>query len=280
MGELRNHNSYLILFPGTVLLVFFLVIPLVNNIIPTFLPQHGGVQNYTDFFQDSYNRGIFWRTLRVSSLVTVICLILGIPTAYVVATINKKWRSLLIALIIFPLLTNSVIRSFAWINILGKNGVINNLLLSLHIIDQPLSILYTEFAIIIGSVYLFLPTMILTLVGVMENIDRDMLEAAETLGARPIVSFLKIVIPLSLPGAIVGSTLVFTGTMTAYTTPQLLGGNQKMMMATFLYQRASTLGDWNGVAVIALVMILTTLIVMWLFNVIASKIDRREFPNA
>ena len=279
MGELRNHNSYLILFPGTVLLVFFLVIPLVNNIIPTFLPQHGGVQNYTDFFQDSYNRGIFWRTLRVSSLVTVICLILGIPTAYVVATINKKWRSLLIALIIFPLLTNSVIRSFAWINILGKNGVINNLLLSLHIIDQPLSILYTEFAIIIGSVYLFLPTMILTLVGVMENIDRDMLEAAETLGARPIVSFLKIVIPLSLPGAIVGSTLVFTGTLTAYTTPQLLGGNQKMMMATFLYQRASTLGDWNGVAVIALVMILTTLIVMWLFNVIANKIDRREFPN-
>ncbi|NLM67031.1 MAG: ABC transporter permease, partial [Enterococcus sp.] len=184
------------------------------------------------------------------------------------------------AMTLFPLLTNSVIRSFAWINILGKNGVINNLLVAIGLIDQPISILYTEFAIIIGSVYLFLPTMIMTLVGVLENIEGEMLEAAETLGASPLIAFIKIVLPLSLAGAIVGSILVFTGTLTAYTTPLLLGGNQKMLLATFLYQKASTLGDWNGVAIIALIMIVTTLLVMQGLNFIAKKIDRREATNA
>ncbi|MBM7708690.1 ABC transporter permease [Enterococcus lemanii] len=277
---MKKSIPYLILTPGIVLLVFFLMIPLLTNIFPTFFPANGGIQNYLHFFQDDYNRGIFWRTIRISSIVTLVSLILGIPTAYFIAGLNKKWRGILMAMTLFPLLTNSVIRSFAWINILGKNGVINNLLVAIGLIDQPISILYTEFAIIIGSVYLFLPTMIMTLVGVLENIEGEMLEAAETLGASPLIAFIKIVLPLSLPGAIVGSILVFTGTLTAYTTPLLLGGNQKMLLATFLYQKASTLGDWNGVAIIALIMIVTTLLVMQGLNFIAKKIDRREATNA
>ncbi|WP_207940792.1 spermidine/putrescine ABC transporter permease [Enterococcus sp. DIV2402] len=277
---MKKNIPYMILLPGIILLVFFLMVPLIASIFPTFLPKNGGIGNYIAFFQDEYNRGIFWRTIRVSGIVTIISLILGIPTAYFIAGLQKKWRGILMAMTLFPLLTNSVIRSFAWINILGKNGVINNFLLSVGIIDQPLSLLYTEFAIIIGSVYLFLPTMIMTLVGVMENIEGEMLEAAETLGASPFIAFIKIVLPLSIPGAIVGSILVFTGTLTAYTTPQLLGGNQKMLLATFLYQKASTLGDWNAVAIIALIMIVTTLIVMKGLNVIASRMDRREMNHA
>lgn len=273
---MRKNVPYLILMPGLVLLIFFLMIPLIASIFPTFFPKNGGVANYVDFFKDAYNLGIFTRTLRVSGLVTVIALLLGIPTAYFIAGLSSKWKGILMAMTLFPLLTNSVIRSFAWINILGKNGVINNLLVNLGMISEPLNLLYTELAIVIGSVYLFLPTMVMTLVGVMENIEGEMLEAAETLGANPITAFVKIVLPLSMPGAIVGSILVFTGTMTAYTTPQLLGGNQKMMMATFLYQRASTLGDWNGVGVIALIMILVTLIVMKGLNFLAKTIDRRE----
>lgn len=277
---MKRNIPYLILLPGIILLFFFLMIPLVASIFPTFLSTNGGFGNYLSFFQDEYNLGIFWRTIRVSSIVTVIALILGIPTSYFIAGVNKKWRGFLMAMTLFPLLTNSVIRSFAWINILGKNGVVNNFLLAIGVIEQPLSLLYTEFAIIIGSVYLFLPTMIMTLVGVMENIEGEMLEAAETLGASPFVAFVKIVLPLSVPGAIVGSILVFTGTLTAYTTPQLLGGNQKMLLATLLYQKASTLGDWNAVAVIAFIMILTTLIVMQVLNMIARRVDRRELDHA
>lgn len=272
---------YLIVAPGMVLLLFFLMIPLVTSIWPTIFSEQGVTfSQYIAFFKDSYNLSIFWRTLRVSLLVTLISIILGIPTAYFIAGVSQKWKGILMAMTLFPLLTNSVIRSFAWINILGKTGVINSFLLKIGVINQPLNLLYTEFSIIIGSVYLFLPTMILTLVGVMENIEGEMLEAAETLGASPFTAFRKIVLPLSIPGTIVGSILVFTGTLTAYTTPQLLGGNQKMMMATFLYQKANTLGDWEAASVLALIMIVTTLIVMKGLNFIAQKVDRRTVTDA
>lgn len=273
---MKRNVPYFLLLPGIVLILFFLMMPLLISIAPTFFKGNGGVNNYINFFTNEFNRSIFFRTLRISLTVSVVSLILGIPTSYYIASLSKKWKGLLMAMVLFPLLTNSVIRSFAWINILGKNGIVNTFFEKFHFIDQPMNLLYTEFSIIVGSVYLFLPTMIMTLVGVMENIEEEMLEAAETLGASPFISFIKIVVPLSLPGAVVGSILVFTGTLTAYTTPQLLGGNKQMMLATFLYQRATTLGDWNGVAVIALIMIVTTYVVMKLLDLLAKKLDRRE----
>ncbi|NMP59482.1 ABC transporter permease [Enterococcus mundtii] len=278
---MRKNVPYLIIAPGTILLLFFMILPLVNIIWPTIFTETGAsLSAYTSFLTDDFNLKIFLRTIRVSVIVTLISAVLGIPTAYFIAGVGKKWKSLLMAMTMFPLLTNSVIRSFAWINILGRTGVINNFLIRIGLIEQPIALLYTEFAIIIGSVYLFLPTMVMTLVGVMENIEKETLEAAETLGASPFKTFYKIVMPLCVPGVIVGSILVFTGTLTAYTTPQLLGGNQNMMMATFLYQKASTLGDWTSASVIALIMIITTLIVNKGLNMIAARLDRREMNHA
>ena len=271
---------YLILAPGFILLIFFLLIPLVSVIWPTFYNGTLSFDSYISFFKDTYNLGIFSRTIRVSSVVTVMCIILGVPTAYFIAGTSQKWRGLLMALTLFPMLTNSVIRSFAWINLLGQNGVVNKLLSSIGFISEPLTLLYTEFSIIIGSIYLFLPILIITLVGVMENINPEIMEAAETLGASRIKAFIKVVLPLSIPGIIVGSILVFTGTLTAYTTPQLLGGNRNMMLSTFLYQNAMTLGNWEDASVIALIMIVTTLIVMKGFNLIANRIDKRGEQDA
>lgn len=273
---MRNNVRYILIFPGVVLLCFFLVLPLLSSLIPTFFPRNSfSFQLYSEFFKDSYFMRVLWRTLVNSFFVTLICAVLGLPVSYVISGVSKKWKGILIALTLFPLLTNSVIRSFAWITILGKNGVINTLLMQWGIIKEPITLLYTDFAIIIGSVYLFLPTMIMTLIGVLENIDDDILEAASTLGLSPIKIFLKIIFPLSLPGMFVGSVLVFTGTLTAYTTPQLLGGNKKMMLATLLYQRATTLGDWTSASVIALVMIVITFIVMKGFNLLAKSMDKR-----
>ncbi|MDR2833858.1 MAG: ABC transporter permease [Streptococcaceae bacterium] len=277
---MKKLAHYFILLFGIFIFVFFLIIPLIQSIFPTFLPVNGGFENYSQFFKDDFYRGIFIRTLRISAIVTVLCFVLGLPTAYFVAGLSKSKKSLLMAAILFPLLTNSVIRSFAWINILGRNGVINNFLLQIGLINQPLTMLYTEFSIIVGSIYLFLPTMILTLVGVLETIEGEIFEAAQTLGASSFTVFRKIILPLSIPGAIVGSILVFTGTLTAYTTPQLLGGNQRMMMATFLYQRATTLGDWNSASVIALILIISTVIVMKLMDLFAAKLDKRGALNA
>jgi len=273
---MKKNVRYTLLFPGIVLLCFFLVLPLLSSLIPTVFPESSfSLQLYIDFFKDSYFMAVLGRTLSISLIVTIFCAVLGLPAAYVISGISKKWRGILIALTLFPLLTNSVIRSFAWITILGKNGVINNLLMMFGVIHEPMSLLYTDFSIIIGSVYLFLPTMIMTLVGVLENIDDDLLEAAATLGLSPLKGFFKIILPLSLPGMIVGSILVFTGTLTAYTTPQLLGGNKKMMLATLLYQRATTLGDWTSASVIALVMIVITFAVMKALNLLAKSMDKR-----
>ena len=273
---MRKNVRYTLLFPGIVLLCFFLVLPLLSSLIPTVFPESSfSLQLYIDFFKDSYFMAVLGRTLSISLIVTIFCAVLGLPAAYVISGVSKKWRGILIALTLFPLLTNSVIRSFAWITILGKNGVINNLLMMFGVITEPMSLLYTDFSIIIGSVYLFLPTMIMTLVGVLENIDDDLLEAAATLGLSPLKGFFKIILPLSLPGMIVGSILVFTGTLTAYTTPQLLGGNKKMMLATLLYQRATTLGDWTSASVVALVMIVITFAVMKVLNLLAKSMDKR-----
>ena len=273
---MKKNVRYTLLFPGVVLLCFFLVLPLLSSLIPTVFPESSfSLQLYIDFFKDSYFMAVLGRTLSISLIVTIFCAVLGLPAAYVISGVSKKWRGILIALTLFPLLTNSVIRSFAWITILGKNGVINNLLMMFGLIHEPMSLLYTDFSIIIGSVYLFLPTMIMTLVGILENIDDDLLEAAATLGLSPLKGFFKIILPLSLPGMIVGSILVFTGTLTAYTTPQLLGGNKKMMLATLLYQRATTLGDWTSASVIALVMIVITFAVMKALNLLAKSMDKR-----
>lgn len=273
---MQRKMQYLLLFPCTILLIFFLLLPLLNSLIPTFFLQNQfSLEAYRHFFQDSYYLAVFFRTIRIALLVTVICLILGLPTAYFVSGVSKKWKGILIALTLFPLLTNSVVRSFAWINILGKNGIVNLILLRSGLIKAPLTMLYTEFSIIIGSVYLFLPTMIMTLVGVMDGIEDDTIEAAATLGAGSMKAFLKVVLPLAVPGMIVGSILVFTGTLTAYTTPQLLGGNKKIMLATLLYQRATSIGDWTSASVVAFVMIIITFLVMRGFNALAKVLDRR-----
>lgn len=273
---MKRKGRYLLFIPCIVLVAYFMIVPLVEIIIPTFTNTKDGMFSaYKEFFTDSYMMSIFLRTIKISVISSVICMIIGVPVSYYISRVSKKIRGLFIALTVFPILTNSVVRSFAWMSILGKNGIINNLLMKLNIINEPLSLLYTEGAIIVGTVYIFLPLMIISLVGVMENIDNDLLEAAESLGANKLKSFFKVVFPLSLPGLIVGTVLVFTGSLTAYTTPQLLGGNKNTVLATLIYQKTMTLGDWQGAAVVATIMIIVTLIVIKGINFLASRLDKR-----
>ena len=273
---MKKQSTILLIAPITILLVVVLILPLLAVLLPTVF-EGGAVtlSRYIAFFQDPYYIKIFVRTLRIALVCTLVCMILGIPTAYFISRVSKKWRGILMSVALFPMLTNSVIRAFAWINILGKNGIVNQILSALHLVDQPLSMLYTEFSVLVGTIYLFLPLMIITLVGVMENIDNDMMEAAESLGASRLLSFVKVILPMSIPGIITGAVLVFTGAMTAYTTPQLLGGPKNMLLSTLIYQRAMTINDWTCESVVALVMIVTTLIVMKGLNAIAGRLDKR-----
>ena len=272
---MKKNSAYILMVPGFVLLLLFLMLPLCSTLLPTVFNNGFSLNQYIAFFKDEYYLEIFHRTLKISLIATLVCTVFGVPTAYFISRCSTKWKGLLIAISIFPLLTNSVVRSFAWINILGKNGIINNALMSMGLIEQPLSMLYTEFAVLVGTIYLFLPIMIITLVGVMDNIDNDMMEAAESLGANRLTAFMKVVLPMSIPGMITGAVLVFTGSLTAYTTPQLLGGNKALVLPTLIYQRSMTLNDWTGASVIAAIMIVTTLIVMKGLNFVAAKVDKR-----
>lgn len=268
------------LLPTLFLVVVFLLIPLVMLFVTTFVTESSNpLEYYRSFFESSYSLDVLWRTVYIALTVTVICVVLGVPTAYFISGLENRWKNIMMAITVFPLLTNSVVRSFAWINILGQNGVVNQLLLSLKIINQPHNLLYTEFAIIIGSIYLFLPTMITSLVGVMDNIDDEIVEAASSLGLNQLQTFIKVVVPLSVSGIIVGSILVYTGTLTAYTTPQLLGGNRNMVLATYLRQSAMTLGDWQLASVIAVIMVVITVLVMWVLNKLAARLDRRMYEE-
>ncbi|MGL5437847.1 MAG: ABC transporter permease [Lachnospiraceae bacterium] len=272
---MKKSSMYMLVVPGLVILFICLALPLLKVLLPTLVEGDYPLSSYMEFFKDDYYLKIFFRTVKIALVTTIICMILGIPTSYFISRCDKKWRGLLLAVSIFPLMTNSVIRSFAWINILGSNGIINSLLKAAGVIERPLKLLYTESAIIIGSVYLFLPLMIVTVSGVMENIDNDMMEAAQSLGASRLKSFMKVIFPLSLPGIIVGSILVFTGTLTAYTTPQLLGGNKNLVMSTLIYQKAMAIGDWSSAATIALIMIVLTVLVIRIFNGVAARLDKR-----
>lgn len=273
---MKRKGHYLLFIPCIVLVAYFMIVPLLETIIPTFTNTNGGMFSaYKEFFTDPYMMSIFWRTIKISLVSSIVCMFIGVPVSYYISRVSNKVRGLLIVLTVFPILTNSVVRSFAWMSILGKTGLINSLLIRFNLIQEPISILYTEGAIIVGTVYIFLPLMIISLVGVMENIDNDLLEAAESLGANKLNAFFKVAFPLSLPGLIVGIVLVFTGSLTAYTTPQLLGGNKNTVLATLIYQKTMTLGDWQGAAVVATIMIGVTLIVIKGINFLASRLDKR-----
>ena len=223
-------------------------------------------------FKDPYFQQVFLRSLRLSLLSTVVCAALGFPTAYYISKYSKH-KGLMMALAVFPMFTSPVIRSFSWMVILGKKGFVNKMLVTLGLFAKPQSLLYNEFSMTVGFVQLFLPLMILSLIGVMDNIPDDLSLAAGNLGATKLATFRHVVFPLSISGLVTGSVLVFTGCMTAYTTPQLLGGADTRVLATMIYQYAMSLRDWVQASVVAVVMIVVTTIISSLFNVVSRKIN-------
>jgi putative spermidine/putrescine transport system permease protein len=270
----KKRYLYLLLLPGVLFLTIFMIIPILMTIGTTFFHEGGGfsVQGYLDFFQDRYFIEILLTTLRVSLFTTIICILLGFPAAYYISKLKQRKKAIMLLLTIFPLLTSPVVRSFSWMVIIGKNGVVNKLLMGMGLIEKPLDILYTPTAIIIGLVHLFLPLIIVTLVGVMENIETDLLKAAESLGASRLAVFSKVIIPLSVPGLVIGSILVFVGSFTAYTTPALLGGKQRVI-STFLYQNAITLNEWQVASIVATIMIAVTVLIISIRNGLAKKLN-------
>lgn len=270
---MRRLTGWMLSLPALALVVACLILPVGATILATFAEPGGPLAPYAAFFNSGFRRTVLWRTLEIATITTLISLVVGFLTAFVVSRAPSRWRSVLIIAAVFPLLTGVVVRSFAWLIVLGKNGILNNFLLWLGVVDAPLSMLYTQGSVIVAMVYLFVPLMILTLVGVLEGIPDDLLQAAASLGATPAATFRQVVFPLAVPGLIVGAVLVFTGSFTAYATPQLLGGERQMVMGTLLHQRAMVAFDWAGASTVAAIMVVVTILVVLGMTRVARRLN-------
>ncbi|SFZ86497.1 putative spermidine/putrescine transport system permease protein [Devosia enhydra] len=262
--------------PATLVVVAFLILPVAATFWTTFSTPNGPLAPYFAFFNSNLRRTVLLRTINVSLATTAISLVIGFLTAYVISRTPGWLKSILIIAAVFPLLTGVVVRSFAWLIILGRNGILNTSLISLGITDTPFQMLYTQGSVIVAMVYLFVPLMILTCVGVLESIPDDLIQASSSLGASPTATFLQVILPLATPGLIVGAVLVFTGSFTAYATPQLLGGEQVMMMGTLMYQQAMVVFDWVSASTIAAIMVVFTIAIV----LVMTRVARRLNPMA
>ena len=272
---MNRKTAVWLLIPAFLGVLVFTFFPLIQIAIPTFQSKSGFFSLYAQFLKSSFNWAVLGRSFLIAIITVIVVLILGIPISIWVGRQKTVVRQVLNLLILFPMLTNAVVRNFAWIIILGHDGIVNKILLALHLIRSPLNILYTNASIIIGSVYLFLPIMINSLIGSVAELNVEVEEAAAVLGSSPWRTLFKVIIPQLTTGILTGCILVFAGTMTAYTTPEILGGNRHLVMATMIYQQAMTLGNWQNASVISLILIVISALSMWLMRRLSHHLDRR-----
>lgn len=273
---LYSRWPWFLVLPGLVFLTIAFILPIAVLFANSLFDGSSlSLVNYLNFVQDPVSQRAYLRTVKIAVIVTLLAMTFCYPAAYAVSRLSSKWRILLIALIILPLMTNSVARTFSWMVILGRQGLINNTLQLIGL--EPLRILYTENAVFIGLLHLFIPLMMLPLISAFENIPEDVELAARNLGASEWQIFLKVFMPLTAEGLAIGGTLVFTGCVTAYVTPAILGGSRHLMLSTLLYQKASVTLDWVGATVVAVVMFVTTLIVIYFIRLISGT--QRSKPS-
>ena len=270
----KTRNLLILLLPATIWLLIFFIIPLIIVLVYSFLERgtYGGVtweftlKNYQRLANDLY-LNIFWRSLGLASLTTLICLIIGYPLAFFIATSSTRWRNLLLFLVIIPFWTNFLVRTYAWIIILRSEGMINTILQSLNLIQEPLNLLFTPFAVIVGLIYGYLPFMILPLYATIERLNFSLVEAAQDLGANQIRTFFRIILPLTLPGIIAGSILVFIPALGAFITPDILGGAKTVMVGNLIQNQFLQARDWPfGSALSMGLMVLVLIPVMIYFR--------------
>ncbi len=266
---IRETRSRWLLAPGVLWLVAFFAVPVAVLAATSLMPRgiYGGVrfgftlEHYIRFADPLY-LGILLRTLGLSALCTAICLLLGYPMAFGIAR-SGRWKSVLLFLVILPLWTSFLVRTYAMIFLLRDNGLINTVLESLGLISQPLHLLYTPGAVVGGLVYGLLPMMILPVYTSLEKLDPVLLEAAETLGARPGSRFRRVILPLSLPGVAAGTLLVFIPSLGAFLVPDLLGGARAIMIGTLIQNQFGPARNWpfgSAASVVVMVVVLGSML--------------------
>lgn len=270
---MKKKSSFFKIFSITTVwlwLSIFALIPIILTIATSFLTQDPNdivkfiptFSNYLDLFDHAYLR-ILLQSLYLASGCTIICLIIGYPFVFIIARSQHQHKSLLLLLVIIPFWTSSLIRTYAIMAILKAKGILNIVLLATGIIHEPLQILYSYSAILIGCVYDLLPFMILPLYANIEKLNQEYLEAARDLGANWLTTFVKIIIPLTMPGIIAGSVLVFLPSMTIFYIPVLLGGAQNILIGNLIEHQFLTASNWPlGTAISVVITLLMGIFIL------------------
>ncbi len=261
----------------------FALIPITLTFVTSFLTQDPNaivkfaltLSNYWELFNHAYV-SILIQSITLAGTCTVICLIIGYPFAFTIARSKSKHSSLLLLLVVIPFWTSSLIRTYAIMAILKAKGILNAMLLAMGLIDQPLQILYSYLAVLIGCVYDLLPFMILPLYANIEKFNEEYLEAAQDLGANWLTTFIKVVIPLTMPGIIAGSVLVFLPAMTMFYIPVLLGGAKNLLVGNLVEYQFLTANNWPlGTAIsVVISLLMGAMIAVYWYN--SKEKDREE----
>jgi putative spermidine/putrescine transport system permease protein len=272
-------RGLLLLAPVTALLVAAFVAP-VALMFPTslrpYVPGQGigdgfTAAHYVKLVTDPFLLKVGARTIGLGLTVTLLALVAGYPLAYVLARTRSRARPWLVVLVVFPLLLNLVVRSFGWIALLANRGVVNEALVALGWIDAPVRLMFNFTGLLIGLTHIFLPFMVLVLAAAIQNIPADLEEASGVLGANRAVTFLKVTLPLSVPGILGGSILVFVLTISALVTPRLLGGPTYQVMSTMIYDQFVQLLDWPAGSAMAMALTAMVLFMIALSSVLAAR---------
>lgn len=254
------------LLPAAPLALFFLIFFVAPLLLLTYVSLHDdpamtrfGLGQYARFLFDPFSLKVLGRTLWLGVEVTALCLLLGYPLAWLFMRCPRAIQPVLIVIILLPLLTSVVVRTFAWIVILGRQGIVNSVLLSLGLSDTPLGLLYTEPGVVVALAQVQLPLMVLPVTTNLQRIDPNLADASAALGGGAWRTFRRITLPLSLPGIVAGALLTYAAAITALITQTLIGGGQMLFMPMYIYQQASTLQNWPFAAAIAIIFLATVM---------------------
>lgn len=271
----------LLLAPSFIWLFVFFMLPLVMILIYSFLKKgtYGGVDpifNFNNYIHllDSDYFVIFQRSMWLSLITTVVCLVAGYPMAYFIARQQPRIRNLLVLAVIIPFWTNFLVRTYAIMVLLRDNGVLNNLLMAAGIIKEPLDLLFTPFAVLLGEIYGFLPFMILPLYASLEKFDFSLMEAAYDSGANDFWAFLRIMVPLTMPGIIAGCILVFIPAIGAFITPDILGGSKVMMIGNLIDRQFKAARNWPLASSISITLMFLVTVATFIYFRITGESDR------
>jgi ABC-type spermidine/putrescine transport system permease subunit I len=265
-------QSIILAGPLLILLVVFYLYPLIRLFPESFVFQgRFSWEHYDHFFRAPIYSMVLIRTIKIAVYVTILCFLIGYPVAYFLAGIrSQRLCNILMIFVLLPFFTSILVRSYAWMVLFQTKGIINSFLLSIGLIDEPLALLYNEFAVLVGMTHIMLPFMMLPVFSVLKNIDPNLLRAARNLGANAIRAFALITFPLSLPGVGAGVMFTFILSLGFFITPALLGGPKTLLISTLIEQQINRLINWDFAGAISVILLVTTVILVIIFDKIVG----------